>query len=103
MISQQRIDELLFSEPNMVRIIRQVEIEATEELRERAERAEASERPLLQMRDELLAENAALRAERDALRALLAELRRLEQWRDDDDRELMACRARVDAKLRDGK
>ena len=46
MISQQRIDELLFSEPNMVKIIRQVEIEAT----------------------------AELRAERDALRALLAEL-----------------------------
>ena len=45
MISQQRIDELLFSEPNMVKIIRQVEIEAT----------------------------AELRAERDALRALLAE------------------------------
>ena len=40
-------------------------------------------------------------AERDALRALLAELRRLEQWRDDDDRELMACRARVDAALRE--
>ena len=37
----------------------------------------------------------------DALRALLAELRRLEQWRDDDDRELMACRARVDAALRE--
>lgn len=32
-----------------------------QELRERAERAEA-ERPLLQMRDELLAENEALRA-----------------------------------------
>jgi hypothetical protein len=44
MISQQRIDELLFSEPNMVKIIRQVEIEAT----------------------------AELRAERDTLRALLA-------------------------------
>jgi hypothetical protein len=49
MISQQRIDELLFSEPNMVKIIRQVEIEAT----------------------------AELRAERDALRALIEEARQV--------------------------
>jgi hypothetical protein len=50
---------------------------------------------------ELMGQVSDLWEERDALRALLAELRRLEQWRDDDDRELMACRARVDAALRE--
>ena len=88
MISQQRIDELLFSEPNMVRIIRQVEQEAT----------------------------AELRAERDALRALLAEARRSlrqvwsldhheREWRDLSEVQAFAKSEykRIAAALREGK
>ena len=68
MISQQRIDELLFSEPNMVKVIRQVEQEVTAELRERAERAEA-ERDKAE-RDKAEHETGRAYIERDALRAL---------------------------------
>jgi hypothetical protein len=81
MISQHRIDELLFSEPNVVKIIRQVEQEAT----------------------------AELRAERDALRALLAEVQswlanpQMTQWKylegADMYKDLLGYLGRIDAAL----
>ena len=103
MISQQRIDELLFSEPNMVRIIRQVEQEATAELRERYEYANLRIVELMgdvsDLRDErgpLLEVANGFRTDNAALRALLTQVRHhapLPKGLEDA----------IDAKLREGK
>ena len=115
MISQHRIDELLFSEPNMVKIIRQVEIEATAELRERYEQANlrivelmgdvsdlwAERESLLQSIADITTQKCNAEAERDALRALLAEARGWVECPGIANYEPLL--ARIDAALREGK